>query len=471
MQQSLGNFIYTLRQAGLPVSTNETLDAIQATQLLGVAQRPQLKLALGLILAKTEEHKERYNILFEQYFDAHTISGPEADEELSSGTVEPEQPDNNLPTALSAEPGEALVDTVVEHMPDPQSLLGQLLVQGNAGGLAAAIASAGAAEEVDQITALTQQSRYRFRMLQRLGLPALDRELEKLQSQRSLPAQTLRQRLLNEKQRLVDQVRDYVEQQYLLYARNHNLQQMELSLTQVKLSNIEAPHYHSMTQLVRSAAKLLASQHSRRRRENKRGQLDVRKTIAANAAFDGIQFRTRWKATRVDRPKVIAICDVSGSVSAFARFLLLFLYSLQDVMPRVRSFVFSFELNEVTECFQRQDLEAAINEVMTRRANRSTHYGRALEDFSAQMLERVDRDTTVIMLGDARNNHLPAREDIWEKVYRRSKRVLWLNPESRSSWDMGDSIMAKYRPYCSQVESCQSLRDLQRILGGLLKLS
>ena len=108
---------------------------------------------------------------------------------------------------------------------------------------------------------------------------------------------------------------------------------------------------------------------------------------------------------------------------------------------------------------------------MAKWANQSTSYAKALEDFEAQTLADIDNKTTVIMLGDARNNNADGRADIWQKVYQRAGRVLWLNPENSNSWDTGDSIMADYRPFCSSLHSCNSLRDLERILGNLLKHS
>ena len=226
-----------------------------------------------------------------------------------------------------------------------------------------------------------------------------------------------------------------------------------------------------MQTLVRRAARKLAAQHSRRRLTRKRGQLDVRKTIAANAAFDGALFHTRWKATRVERPKIVAICDVSGSVSRVARFLLLFLYSLQDVMPKVRSFVFASDMVEVTELFKQQEIELALEEIMKRWGGLSTDYAKALAGFQSQALASIDKKTTVIMLGDARNNQGDGRVDIWEQVFRKSKRVLWLNPEQRNSWDSGDSIMSEYLPWCSSAEPCRNLKDIERIFSRILKYS
>ena len=456
MHQALGEFIHALRQADVPVSTAETLDAIATLQLVGIEQRSLLKIALGQVLAKTETHKQSYGVLFEQFFSPLYDSPTQESVNDALGDV--------------AEAESALADGDSAAV-DLQSPLGQQLLSGDSAALATAIAAAGRDEGVNRIQVFTQKSRYSFRLQQRLGMEQLNRELLALQAEDSLPAQALLQRLETRKQLLIEQVRDYVEQQYLLFAEQRGQRLLDSSLQQVKLAHVDYQHYQRMGELVRKAARQLASQHARRRKNSKRGLLDVRKTLAANAAFDGVQFRTRWRATRVERPKVMAICDVSGSVSRVARFLLLFLYSLQDVLPRVRSFVFAASMGEVTERFERLTLEEALTEIMNTWANQPTHYGRALEDFAELALAQIDNKTTVIMLGDARNNNAPGSESVWEQVYRRSRRVLWLNPENRNSWNTGDSIMASYAPFCSQVDTCQSLRDLRRILGGLLKHS
>jgi len=237
----------------------------------------------------------------------------------------------------------------------------------------------------------------------------------------------------------------------------------------VKLSHMDHLQQQQMARLVKKVAKKLASLHSRRRKVYRRGLLDVRKTIGANAAFDGYLFHTRWKSTRIERPRVMVICDVSRSVSQFAQFLLLFVYSLQEVLPRVRSFVFSSEMVEVTNAFASYSMEGAVGLIMDRWANHSTDYGRALQDFCDHALKDIDSRTQVIMLGDARNNFDDGRSDLWQAIANRAQRVIWLNPEDRAKWNSGDSILRQYAPYCSMVEQCNSLRDMERVLGRLLK--
>jgi uncharacterized protein with von Willebrand factor type A (vWA) domain len=466
VQKVLGDFIHALRHAGLPVSPAETLDALQAARLVGIQDKQVLKSALTLTLAKNSEHQASLARLFEEFFS--TVSPPsertDNDEEpIDSSTTDTTEPH-------TAENNENLDTNTIEDS-DLESLspLAQQLLSNDQNALQMAISAAGDQAGASQMQLFTQKSVVSFRIMQALGDGPLNKELSALETENKSPE--LVNALRTQQQNLRQQVKDYVEQQYLLFSSEKGNQLREESLQKVKLSNIDHSHYQHMTKLVQKAAKQLASMHSRRRRVTKRGLLDVKKTIAANAAYDGFLFHTKWKSTRIDRPKVMVICDVSGSVSRVARFLLLFLYSLQDVLPRVRSFVFTSDLNEVTDNFEKQSLDEAMSEIMNKWANLPTDYGKALQDFKESALKDIDNKTTVIMLGDARNNNGDGNTKVWQEVYNRSQRVLWLNPEGKYNWDSGDSIMGEYTPYCSRVEHCSSLRDLTRILGSLLKHS
>ncbi|MGI9322879.1 MAG: VWA domain-containing protein, partial [Pseudomonadales bacterium] len=209
--------------------------------------------------------------------------------------------------------------------------------------------------------------------------------------------------------------------------------------------------------------------HSKRRKTFKRGQLDVRKTLRRNMQYDGMLFDVRWKSKKVDRPKVMCICDVSGSVSNYSRFLLMFLYSLADILPKVRSFAFSSDLGEVTRLFEQSSLEDAMAKTMRDYGNGSTDYGQMLQDFKSHCLKDVDGKTTLIILGDARNNYGDPRAEILRDIYDKAQRVIWLNPEPKSSWTIGDAEMKKYAPACHQTEVCNSLMHLERVVSNLLR--
>ncbi len=468
MQKVIGDFIHALRHHGLPVSPAETLDALQATELVGLENPKRLKTTLSLTLAKNLKDRAQLEILFDQFFQLSAEADESDESVVEDERTEPyrgiEQDQNSDMSTAPEESQQENSETTPAQVSSP---LAQRLLANDQSSLEVAIASAGTAQGASEMQLFTQKSQVTFRIMQQLGDRALNQELAELSKQPENLA--LVDQLQQARQQLREQVSDYVEQQYLLFTQKSGEQLRENNLKKIKLTNIDHSHYQQMTRLVQKSAKRLASMHSRRRKVTKRGQLDARKTIAANAAFDGFLFHTKWKSTKVDRPKVMVLCDVSGSVSRVARFLLLFLYSLQDVLPRVRSFVFASDLGEVTDSFDKDDIDIAIAKIMDEWANRPTDYGIALEDFKSLALKDIDKKTTVIMLGDARNNNADPKSEIWEEVYRRSQRVLWLNPEGRYSWNTGDSVMSEYAPHCSLVEPCNSLRDITRILGTLLQ--
>ncbi|MEL7401389.1 MAG: VWA domain-containing protein, partial [Pseudomonadota bacterium] len=356
----LGDFIHALRQAGLPISAAETLDALRAAQLVGIDDSRLLKLSLGTTLTKRLEHRLIYDDLFDQFFASQ--SNDAYDENLEASPEEPRQQIDDAPPqeeTIAGEDGNSDADTP----PPPNSALAQQLMNNDAAALQVMIASAAAAAGAQEMRLFTQIPMVTYRVMQAMGDSELQQDLAEMaeDEDESAALQLLQQR----RSRLQQQVRDYVEQQYLLFGQGEPQKLRENNLNKVKLTSIDNHNYKLMGELVRKAAKRLASMHSRRRRITKRGLLDVRRTIAANAAYDGFLFHTKWKSTRVERPKVIVICDVSGSVSRVARFLLLFLHSLQDVLPRVRSFVFSSDMAEVTELFDKYDMDRALAEVMS----------------------------------------------------------------------------------------------------------
>ena len=84
-------------------------------------------------------------------------------------------------------------------------------------------------------------------------------------------------------------------------------------------------------------------------------------------------------------------------------------------------------------------------------------------------MDLFDRRTTVIFLGDARSNFSEAKPEIMKKIYERSRRVIWMNPEPESFWGTGDSEMKNYRPYCHVATSCNTLKKLERVVDDMLK--
>jgi uncharacterized protein with von Willebrand factor type A (vWA) domain len=302
-----------------------------------------------------------------------------------------------------------------------------------------------------------------------MGLRELQDEIGELQGLGGNAQNNLAGRLKKARDLLRERVRDYVERQFFLHADETGKQLREELLRKVKLSNLEKRNFKEVQEIVFRMAKKLIAIHSKRRKTFKRGQLDVRKTLRHNMQYDGMFFDLRWKASKVDRPKVMAICDVSGSVSNYSRFLLMFLYSLAEILPKVRSFAFSSDLGEVTQLFDHTNLEDAIAKTLRDYGSGSTDYGQMFLDFKKNCMEDVNNKTTIIILGDARNNYGNPRAEVLREIYDKSKRIIWLNPEPRNSWTVGDAEMKKYAPNCHQVEVCNSLMHLERVVGNLLR--
>ena len=490
MDRTISNFIRALRNAEVRVSTAETLDAVSTVELVGYRDRAHLKRSLALVLPKTADEKETFDACFDQFFSFQDVRG-ETSQGDADGEAESDQQEGGEGEGSSAggeqrprQRGgkskrkskqnnlfqeEEEPDLGPGPITDPNSSLGKLLMANSRVELSMAMAAAGEATQVREIKIFTQKGLYARRIMDEMGLPDLNQEISDLRQAPTVPARRLGQQLRQRRDFLREQVRDYVEQQFLLNADVSGKRLREELLRKVKLSNVEHRNFRLIQEIVYKMAKKLSTLHSRRKKVFKRGQLNISRTLRKNMSYDGNIFDLYWKSVKIDRPKVFAICDVSGSVANYARFMLMFLYSLDEVMPKVRSFAFSSDLAEVTELFNRNKIEDAIAKTLHDYSGGSTDYGQALLDFKKLCMDDVDNRTTIIILGDARNNFGEAHADVLKELYDRSKRVIWLNPEARLVWNTGDSEMRKYGAYSHQVEECNSLMHLERVVSNLLR--
>jgi uncharacterized protein with von Willebrand factor type A (vWA) domain len=223
-----------------------------------------------------------------------------------------------------------------------------------------------------------------------------------------------------------------------------------------------------MRALIRQIARRLRERYSKPRKRQRRGHLDVRRTLRRNAAWGGVPFLTAWKRKHRDRPRIIAICDVSGSVAQVSDFFLLLIHSLHEVVDDVRSFAFSSHTIEVSEILEKKSPEEAMAEIMSKVGFGSSDYGSSLVDFEKDFMSALTPQTTVIVLGDARSNNLDPRADILRRISERSKRLVWLNPEGRLAWGFGDSEMPRYATFCSVVRQCATAQQLERAVSDIV---
>ncbi|MBT3534637.1 MAG: VWA domain-containing protein [Rhodospirillaceae bacterium] len=457
MQRPLENFLRALRAADIRVSPAESIDAHQTVELVGYSDRQFFKDALCVALAKTPEEVASFDDVFEMFFQRDEFDTNDEGEDGESS-----QPPE------SAEGDEAFAEQM-ENVP-----LAEMILDADGNELSAAMEQSANRVGATEIRFFTQRGYFTRRILDDMGLRDLERLIAQLRrsgegDDDETGASDLANRLEQGRRYLLDETRAYVERQYELYARANGENLREEFLMETKMSNLEHRDFDRMHKIVRRMAKKLATRYARQRRHTKRGQLDIRRTMRHNMPHDGIPFHVFWKQTKIERPKIVVICDVSKSVAAAARFLLLFLYSLHEVIAQLEAFAFSDRLISVGDILNNNDVEQAIPEIMNAIGFRSTDYGQALDDYEEGFMDDLDRNTTIIILGDGRSNFTDPRIDIMRRMHDRSRSVIWLNPEPETFWGTGDSEMPRYRPFCHVAKTCSTVMHLERVIDDILK--
>ncbi len=443
-------FVAALRDAGVRVSVAESIEAFRALDAVGYGERGVVRDALGLVLAKTADEKQ----LFEECFDRYFGAPPEHLAASGSNAARSRGDDD---AARSAGGGDEAA----------RSPLARMLLSGDRGGLATAVELAADASELRAVRYPTQRNMAVQRILERVGDDALLREITELRASSEEARRDLAQRLERGRAELRERVRVRVDRRLALAAPANERRRDEVLAT-TPLRSLDRSELERMRAVARAMAKRLALRFGRVRKRRRRGMLDVRHTLRRAMAYGGVPFSPAWKRRRVRKPRLIVLCDVSGSVAAVAQFLLLVVYGLTEALDGIRSFAFTGRLVEVSAIFEREPVETAIPRVLREAGFGSSDYGGSLDDFVRGWLDRVDRRTAIVVLGDARSNYGNPRVDLLELLHARAGRLIWLNPEHRTSWGTGDSEMLRYLPHCDVARVCANLNDLESAVAGLL---
>jgi uncharacterized protein with von Willebrand factor type A (vWA) domain len=444
MEKQISNFIRALRSADVRVSTGEALDAARTVAMIGYDDRALMKDSLACVLAKSESEKQIHDRLFELYFS----SAPAGSAAQSAGAEN------------DGEPG--------EDPKDAAERLSQLTQQGNEQALATAIERAAEQAGLNDIRFSTQVAYFAQSMVRAMGGEQLQaRLLEALQGH-TPDADAEAQRLIDVRRTLTMTARARAERAFEIFGAAETERFRDDVAATKRLSAIEASDMARMKQLVTKIARRLAVKHSRRRKRTQRGLLDVRRTMRANAGVDGVPFNVIWRQKKKDRPKIIVICDVSGSVAAYVRFLLLLLFSMKEAIPDLSAFAFSYRLKCVDDILENNPFDAAIKKILREMGLGSTSYGQAFSDFKLEYENKIDRRTTIIIMGDGRSNYGDPRLDLFRDFAGRAKRIIWLNPEGRALWGTGDSVIPRYEPFCAQMSHVATLKDLEKAVDEVL---
>jgi uncharacterized protein with von Willebrand factor type A (vWA) domain len=476
MLDLLSGFIQELRSAGLPVSLTENLDAMEAVTHIPIEDREAFKFALGATLVKNSSHWRAFETVFEVYF---SLRGPQYQlrEDADADELWREMQDQMQQGDGRGAAGGSLESLTPEEL---AMLLYQALLNGDDAmmrALARQAVSRYAGMEPGRPVGGTY---YLYRTLRNLDLDAmLERLMEQSRQQVGGELTPLEERLEHDEyDSRIDQFRKEVEAEIRRrLVADRGAEAMAKTLRKPLPEDVDFMHAtrDEMALLRRALHPLtrkLAARLARKRRHGRRGPLDFRNTVRHSLSYGGVPAEPKFRYPRPAKPELMVVADISGSVAAFARFTLMLVYAIQNQFSKVRSFVFIDGIDEVTEFFKSvEDLSEAVHKVNTEAdvvwVDGHSDYGHAFEVFWQRYGKDVGPKTTILLLGDARNNYHASQSWVVKEMRHKARHVYWLNPEPRSYWNTGDSIVSEYGIHTDGVYECRNLRQLEAFVEKL----
>jgi len=474
----LGGFIQELRQAGLPVSLTENLDAMEAVKHIPLEDREAFKYALAATLVKNNAHWRAFETVFEVYFSLRGSRykiGDVDEDELAKLLEELEQQDQQADGVRTGSGvGENLTPEEIAEM------LYKALQRGDD-----ALMRAVARQAVRRFAGMEPGrpvggTYYLYRTLRNLDLDGvLDKLMQQAREDSPEPLTPLEERLeKDELEHRIDQLKKEIESEIRrALVADRGVEAMAKTLRKPLPEDVDFMHASreemaSLRKAIYPLTRKLAVRLARKRRHGRKGPLDFRNTIRHSLSYGGVPAEPKFKYPRPSKPEIFVIADISGSVAAFARFTLHLVYAISNQFSKVRSFVFIDGLDEVTRLFEGvEDIADAVHRVNTEAdvvwVDGHSDYGHAFEVFWSKFGKEVGPKTTVLILGDARNNYHASQSWVLKEIEKRARHLYWLNPEPKSYWDTGDSIVGEYANHCDGVYECRNLRQLEKFVDLL----
>lgn len=461
----LAELVGSVRRAGLDVSPVEAIDVQKAAVAIGLSRRDDLKAALRAVVVKDDRLRARFDRAFDAFFDARgAAQGSLFDRLRSQGFAD-----------VEVQALEELLDAMAQAQGGGTSIGG---VAAGGGELDRLLFLAGRDAGIDRMQSPMQAGFYTSRLLESGGFGRMQTELA-----------AVRERLRDALGARADAIADAVAAElegFRRVAREHVVAAFERSnaalYEQARRERLEDRAFSSLSldeaeqveREVRRLAEKLRGRQSLRRKRRRRGQLDLRRTLRRSHATGGLPFSPVFRKRRRDRPKLVILCDVSDSVRFAAKFLLVFVFSVQEIFAQTRTFVFVSDVGETTEVFKAHPVGRAIQiayggGVVNVAAN--SNYGRAFGEFVERFPAAVDRRTTVLVVGDARTNYHEPNERALARLRERAGRILWFNPEPRGAWGFGDSVMDVYASHCHEVRTVHDLGTLREAVDRLVRVA
>ena len=472
----LNGFIVQLRAAGLPVSLTENLDAMEAVKHIPIEDRSTFKYALAATLVKHYNHWSAFETVFEVYF---SLRGPEYeigdDAEAINFDDEGDDAESDQ-TGQGNQQGGGGDNLTPEELAE---MLYQALMRGDQQmmrGVARQAVKRYAGMEPGRPVGGTY---YLYRTLRNLDLDGvLERLLEQDQNEEGDTSEFDQRLQRDEYQSRVDNFQKEIEAEIRRrLVADRGVEAMAKTLRKPLPEDVDFMHASreemaSLRKAIYPLTRKLASRLQRKRRHGRKGPLDFRRTVRASLSYGGVPAEPKFRNPHPHKPEIFVIADISGSVAAFARFTLHLVYAISGQFSKVRSFVFIDGLDEVTQYFEGvDDINEAVHRVNTEAdvvwVDGHSDYGHALGVFWEKYGKDIGPRTSIMILGDARNNYHAAESWIVREMQDKARQVFWLNPEPNSYWDTGDSIVGEYAQYCDGTFEVRNLRQLEGFVENL----
>ncbi|MDQ3964746.1 MAG: VWA domain-containing protein [Actinomycetota bacterium] len=438
-------FTSALRDAGIPVAISESLDALRSLDHIELRDKGTVRAAFAASIVKSDAHRAAFNVLFDLYFG--TGRGPEA-------------------LASEEETTPATRDQLVAE-------LTAVLAGGDAAGL-----SGVARRAVASLGRLQGGSRdwySNYEVMRAVDVSAVVARAEAAVDDALSPIE--RRLAIDEIRRRAEEFRALVLAETRRRVAEHRGAAAVASYAIKPLpSDINflsaTADLSELRRAIRPLARKLATRVAMKRRRSTRGHLDVRRTVRRSLSSGGVPIEPVLRHRAPHRPELFVLCDVSSSVSRFARFALMLTHSLSSQFSQVRSFAFVDTIDEVTRFFEHEDFFAAVdrmnNAAVVVSDDGHSDYGVVLERFQERYGRDVGPKTTLLILGDARTNYRVRRTHALKALSASARHSYWLNPEPIYDWDTGDSAASEYAAHVDDMVEVRNLRQLEDFIATRL---
>lgn len=457
MESRILQLITALRASGVRISLAESAEAFSATDLMGIQNREEFRLSLRATLVKDARDLPVFDKLFPLFF----------------GSGQPPMMGGDLSENLTPEEAEMLAEAL-RQMADQLRQRMERLMNGKPL----------SREELEQLAEmiglkntpgdLRYQNWMAQRMMRAMDFPEVREALKELIQQ--LAEMGMSRDRLEEMRELIQQNMRGMERQMNQFAGERiaeNLSEQPPGQASDDLLNrpfraLSDADKGNLQREVRRIAAALRTRIALRQKRAKTGQLDAKATIRSNLKHQGVPMEIRHR-DRIKKPRIVVICDISTSMRFCSELMLSFLFALQGQVKKTHAFAFIDHLEYISGDFDGHNADEAIQSVLWRMpaGSYNTDLGWSLQNFNDDFLDMLNGHTTLLIVGDGRNNYNDPRLDIFQHMARRASRTIWLNPEPPAMWN-GDSDMPRYAPICDNIFKVGTLAELASAVDALM---